>query len=199
MKAFKTTLIGGVLFLVPVVFLVIILDKAFQLTMSVAEPMDRLLPDSSIGGFALMNLIAILLIACLCFLAGLLARTAFLSRHVEKLDSVLIEAIPGYSFAKGMVGGMADAESAVDALRPVLIQLDDSAQIAFEIDRHETTVVVFLPGSPSPWSGATISVTADRVKPLDLPPHQVVSLIRVLGRGSAKPIHEASLKVTAPK
>lgn len=191
MKAIKTTLIGGVLFLVPVVFLVIILGKAFQLTMSLAEPMDHLLPEGSIGGFALLNFIAILAIALLCFLAGLLAQTAFLSRHVAKLDSVLIEAIPGYSFAKGMVGGMADAEGAVDALRPVLVQLDDSAQIAFEIDRHETTVVVFLPGSPSPWSGATISVTADRVTALDLPPHQVISLIRVLGRGSAKPIHDA--------
>lgn len=191
MKTIKTTLIGGVLFLVPVVFLIIVLTKAFQLSMKLTEPMKEFMPITSFGGYALMDLVAILMIVLVCFLAGLLARTAILSQQVDRLDSMLIEVVPGYSFAKGMVGGMADAESAVAALKPVVVQMDDMAQIAFETDRYETTVVVYLPGAPSPWSGSTITVTSDRVEALDLPPHQVISLIRVLGRGSAQLIHEA--------
>ena len=93
-----------------------------------------------------------------------------------------------------MIGGVADEEDAVSVLRPVLVRFDDYEQMAFEVERLEDRSVIFLPGSPSAWSGTSLIVDADRVTNLNLPPHQVVSLLRVMGRGSAK----LSLSATQP-
>jgi hypothetical protein len=67
----STTVIGGVLFLVPVVFLGMILTKAAVFMMVIAKPMAAWIPVDSIGGIALANLIAVVAVILLCFLAGL--------------------------------------------------------------------------------------------------------------------------------
>ena len=56
---FKTTAIGGLVFLVPVVVLLVVLAKAAGLMMMVAEPMAMWLPIDAIGGVALANVIAV--------------------------------------------------------------------------------------------------------------------------------------------
>lgn len=181
----KTTILGGALFLVPLAFLAIVLGKAFELSMLVAAPLDGMIPLERFAGIALANIIALVLILAVCFAAGLAARSGMFSRRVDRLDSVLIDVMPGYAVAKGVVAGVAGENDAMSVLSPVLVQFDDHEQISFEVERLEDRVIVFLPGSPSAWSGATVMVNTDRVTPLDLPPHQVVSLLRVLGRGSS--------------
>lgn len=49
----KTTAIGGLLFLVPIVVLAVIPKKAYNIMMLVAVPLDRLIPIETIGGVAL--------------------------------------------------------------------------------------------------------------------------------------------------
>jgi len=181
----KTTILGGALFLVPLAFLAIVLGKAFELSMLVAAPLDGMIPLERFAGIALANIIALVLILAVCFAAGLAARSGMFSRRVDRLDSVLIDVMPGYAVAKGVVAGVAGENDAMSVLSPVLVRFDDHEQISFEVERLEDRVIVFLPGSPSAWSGATVMVNTDRVTPLDLPPHQVVSLLRVLGRGSS--------------
>jgi hypothetical protein len=64
----KTTVIGGVVFLVPVVVFVAVLTKAAGLMMKVAEPVVRWLPLDSIGGVALANVIVVVGLVLVCFL-----------------------------------------------------------------------------------------------------------------------------------
>ena len=54
---FKTTIIGGLIFLIPIVVLSVILGKALKIMMVVAEPLDKLIPIESIGGVALVTAI----------------------------------------------------------------------------------------------------------------------------------------------
>lgn len=182
----KTTILGGVLFLIPIAFVAIILDKAFAISMIVAKPLDSLIPIERVAGVAMANIIAIILILAVCFLAGLVARGSMFSKHVARLDNFLIDIIPGYAVVKSIISGVAKTEDAATLLQPVLVKFDDYDQIAFQVEQQGDKCVVFLPGSPSAWSGASIIVSKDRVTPLDLPAHQVVSLLRVMGRGSAK-------------
>lgn len=182
----KTTILGGAIFLVPLAFLAVVLTKAYEVSMLLARPLDGLIPVESVGGIALANIIAIVLILAICFAAGLVAKSEAVSKRVGRLDSILIEIIPGYAVAKGIVGGVAKKDDAASVLRPVLVQFDDYEQIAFEVERMGDRCVIFLPGSPSAWSGASVIVDAARVTALDLPPHQVASLLRVMGRGMSK-------------
>ena len=74
-QVLKTTIIGGVVFLVPVIIIAAIIGKAFEIMKTVAHPLSALVPIDTVGKIAIVNLIAILLIVLVCFLAGHAART----------------------------------------------------------------------------------------------------------------------------
>ena len=75
MKFIKTTLIGGLLFLVPIVALVLVVNKALDVMLNVAEPVAEFLPIDSLAGVATVNVIAAAIVAITCFVAGLGAYT----------------------------------------------------------------------------------------------------------------------------
>jgi uncharacterized membrane protein len=180
----KTTITGGLVFLVPVVILLAILGKALEVTSRVAVPLAGWLPFGFAADILFVNLLASLLILVVCFLAGLLARTEFARRAVRSLETRFLDRIPVYSFIKSMTASMAGTEGEAP-LTPVYVRLDDYAQIAFEIERlADGAVVVYLPGAPNPWSGAVCIMTPDRVSALDATMLKAVDNISHLGRGS---------------
>lgn len=180
----KSTILGGVLFLVPLVVVAIILQKAFEISKKVAAPLDRLIPIDSFAGVALANILAALLILVVCFVAGTVARGAWVAKHAKKLDSALVMAIPGYAIIKEMIAGVADEDGTYSDVHPVLVRFDDYDQIAFQIESTEENCTIFLPDSPDGRSGASVIVDAARVTQLNLPTHQIMSMMRALGRGS---------------
>jgi len=186
MNFLKTTLIGGLVFLVPIIVVVAILGKAHRLMAALAAPLAAWIPIDAIGGVALANLLAVAAIVVLCFAAGLVARSSTAVRAVQSLESGFLTSIPGYGFIKGMTEGLAGREGS-EALKPVLAKFDDASQVAFEIERNpDGRVVVYVPGAPDPWSGAVFVMTADRVEPLEASMHAAVKNIRTLGRGTSR-------------
>ena len=70
----KTTILDGLLFLVPLAFLAIVLGKTFQVSMLLVDPIDAVMPIETVAGIAFISVMAIVLIVVVCFLAGLAAR-----------------------------------------------------------------------------------------------------------------------------
>ena len=181
-----TTLIGGVLFLIPLVFVVVVFGKAFQIMKVVATPIGKLIPIESVAGFAIVEILTASILILSCLLVGILARSPWGRKINEKLDAALLQMIPGYAWMKGVTGGIRD-EDAEEVLKPVLVRFDDQFQLAFEVDRAaDGLVAVYLPGSPDPRSGAVSYVTADRIRPVDAGFKAVVKICKNLGRGSTK-------------
>ena len=71
----RITVLGGILFLTPIVVLVFILSKAFDFSRRALKPVTAIIPDKFVSGTTTEAIMAIVLIAVLCFLAGLFART----------------------------------------------------------------------------------------------------------------------------
>ncbi len=180
---FKTTVIGGLVFLVPVVVLVIILAKAAGLMMMVAEPMAAWLPIDAIGGVALANIIAILAVVLICFIAGLIARAAILRAIVGGLESKVLSKEPGYVIIKGMLSGLQEDDT--HTLIPVLATFGDTARIGLEIEHlDDGRVVVMTPTPPNPWSGKVQIMAHEQVKRLDLPMTAYMENIERFGQGT---------------
>lgn len=194
MKTLKTTILGGLLFLVPLVVLIFILSKAFEFSRAIAVPMGRVFPMDRIAGVALADILALGLILAISYLAGLAARGKVLVKPVARIERFLISVVPGYAVLKSTLTGLMGDNSAESLLQPVLIRLDDVHQIAFEVERLDDRSVVFLPGAPSAWSGSSVIVDAHRITYLSVPPHQVTGLLRVLGRGTGSLSLEAAAK-----
>jgi uncharacterized membrane protein len=182
----KTTVIGGIVFLVPLIIIVAIIGKAIEIMKKVAEPLSALMPIDSVGDIAIVNIITFALIVLVCFLAGLAARTVVAGKLVQFLETRFLSHIPAYAFVKGMTASIAGAEDG-KGMTAVLAHLDDYSQVAFEIERvGGGNVIVYLPGAPNPWSGSICIMTNDRIQPIEATMMSAVQNIRHLGRGSGE-------------
>ena len=189
---FKTTIIGGVLFLVPVGLLIIVLAKVIALMLVVAEPMADLVPVDTIGGVALANIVAVLVLIVICFVAGLVARRAFIRTKVETLEDKILSKLPGYVLIKGMLSGLQEHDT--HALHPVLISFASSVRIGLEIERlDDGRVVAMTPSSPNPWSGQVHIVADDQVQRLGLPMSAYMENVERFGQGSNELLQSAGL------
>jgi uncharacterized membrane protein len=77
MKQFlKTTIVGGVLFLLPVALVLLVLNHAFQLAAKAVRPVSHSLNfDHTVAGIGSATVLTILLLVIVPFAAGMIART----------------------------------------------------------------------------------------------------------------------------
>ena len=78
----KTTLTGGVLFLLPFVLIIILLKEVLGFLFIISSPISKYLPDI-IFGLNGSNIIAIFLLLFICFFSGLLFRTKMVKKLIE--------------------------------------------------------------------------------------------------------------------
>ena len=183
MKFIKTTLIGGVLFLVPVTILVMVLAQVMEVMHGIAEPMSELIPVETIAGFATANLVAASIILVICFAAGLIARTRAAQRWADKLESAILQRIPGYAMIKGFASTISPDSNS--DLKPVVVSFDDSSRLGLEVERSGNDhVAVYFPGSPNAWAGIVQIVSAAQVKSVDAPMTSIIEQAELLGRGT---------------
>jgi uncharacterized membrane protein len=183
-KFLKTTMIGGIVFMVPIIIFIAIIGKAIKLTNKLAAPVSALIPVDAIGNIPVADLLALVIILLICFLAGLAAKSTLARKSLSNLESRVFSKIPVYGFVKSKVDAIVQPEKA-EGMKPVLAQFDDYWQIAFEVERIPgETVTIFLPGAPDPWSGSVCYVTEDRIQPLELTLLPVLKTLKGLGKGS---------------
>jgi uncharacterized membrane protein len=184
MKFIKTTIIGGLVFMVPLVIVAVVVGKALEIMTLAAKPMGSQIPVDSIGGVAPSNVLALLVLALLCFVTGLIAMSRTAKKVYRSLGNTLL-AIPGYAFVKGFTDSMTDSQETAKFLIPVFVRFDDHERIGFEVERlNQGKVVIYLREAPNPWSGSVVYLSEDRGKRLDMTVSQAINNVRYLGRGS---------------
>jgi uncharacterized membrane protein len=180
----RTTILGGALFLVPFVILIIILGKALEIARGIMLPLAERLPIKSFIGLETPWLLGVIVLVLTCLLAGLFARTKAAKKLLNLLETNLLSNLPGYSFIKNLgeeVAGGAPTHS----YQSVLVQFDDAWQLGFLVERIDgAKVVVFIPDSPNPFAGGVLIVDEDRVTLLDEASTATVNSLRKLGAGT---------------
>lgn len=183
-KLLKTTILGGLVFLVPFVVTIVLLAKAIDVARKLTEPVAHTLPMNGALAFFLVDVAGLVLLLLLCFAAGLFARSFRVGRVAGWLEDRLLSQFPPYTFVKGMSQSIAGLE-ADGGLRPVLVPSGDGWRYGFETERlGDGQVAVYLPGAPNPWSGFVVVIASDRLKTIDAPLSAVVKSLRQVGRGS---------------
>jgi len=189
----KTTTVGGLLFLVPVILLLVILTKAMQLVGKIAAPIAARFPVHEIAGVAFASVVAALLIVLLAFLAGLAARTDTGRAVMRWFEESLLGGLPQYRMMKTMAEGLANIEGA-SGIKPALVSIEGGWQIGYVLEEmHAGWVAVFLPQAPTPMSGNVMYMPSDRVRLLDITIGEAMMLVKRLGVGSANALRRADL------
>jgi uncharacterized membrane protein len=153
LRLIRTTIVGGIIFLIPIAILIAVIAKGLQATGVIARPVAAVFPVY-IGGIAVAQVLAIVFLLLICFMAGLLARLALARKAVDALETNVLSRLPAYALLKTKTQSMLSPED-IEGMSVVVMRFDDSWQIGFEIERVEGgKVALFLPGSPDPWSGS---------------------------------------------
>jgi len=185
----KTTLIGGFLILLPIYLCVLLLLKTLQGLMALVSPVTAQIP----AAMQFREVLAVLIVVAVCFVAGLLVRTGPVARGVSTLERNLLEKIPGYSLLRGFasrIGGREDAAT----FEPALVEIEDALAPAMIIERlPDGRFTVLVPSVPTPAAGALYVLPADRVHPVDVPLHKLLKVYSKWGEGMAELVAAAKI------
>ena len=181
----RTSLVGGILFLLPIVIVAIIAGKALAIARKIVGPLAAHLPEDSVFGLDMPKLLAIALLVLFCFLAGVFARTKLAQKGVLWLEATVLSNLPGYEFIKSLSGNLLGAETK-STYPVVLARIEDAWQLAFLVERLAGGhVTVFVPGAPSPQSGSVYFMTEDRIQLLDIPSQAATKCLKRYGLGAS--------------
>lgn len=181
----KTTAIGGLIFLLPLIVIGALIGQVAPIVMSVATVLSAYIPVKTPTGISILIGLSIGIVLLMCFAAGLIARWSIgrrLSRFVEKN---LILLFPRYAIYREQLKGSIGGDHNKSVMLPVLVRFNDVTRLAFEVERSEGQLVsLYLPTSPDPWSGSVIFMSPDRVEPLNIPFSEALGICERMGRES---------------
>ena len=182
----KTTAVGGLLFLLPLIVIGALIGQVVPIVVTVADALGEIIPAKTAAGITLIILLAVAIVLLLCFGAGLLARRSLGRRISQGFEKKLLLLFPRYSIFKDQLKGSIGGDETKPRMKPVLARFDDSLRIGFEMERTDADLVtVYLPGAPDPWSGSVVFLNNDRVQPLGTEFGDTVDIFEKLGRDSA--------------
>jgi uncharacterized membrane protein len=178
----KTTLIGGVLVLVPIYFCMLLLLKAGAGLMGLLAPVTALLPAAL---DELRNLAAIALVVLACFALGLVVRTRPGRFMLGAFERRVLEKIPGFTMIRNVtrrVSGQSEGEQ----FQPVLVEIEDALTPAFIVEElPDGRFVVLVPSVPTPAAGSLYILPRERVHWCDVPVTEAIAVITRWGSGTA--------------
>lgn len=179
----RTTLVGGLTFLLPIVLIAWLLQKAMILAGKLAQPALALLPESLAGGVvigAIETSTALLIVA---FAAGLMARTEVGQRFMGWVENSLIGSLPQFNFVRGIAESVDDSDH--DHVEVVLVPADAGWALGLIFEATDAAVVpVFLPGAPQWTSGSVVFAERSAIRPAGIGFPAAIKIMKKLGVGS---------------
>ncbi len=178
----KTNLVYGFMVIVPLAVLVMLIAKLVEVLEKIAVNLNL---ESTLGAGAAVA-IALLFLLLVCLGIGTVVRTKIGSWSFEKLESVILQRLPGYDLIGNILKGFAKDK---DAYPAVMVRLHGpgSAVFGLVMEEHESGVMtVFVPSAPALTVGSLHVVDRDRVTFLEATPIDVANCISQWGIGSEK-------------
>ena len=187
-KFIKDMIIGGLLFIIPLIVVILIAEKAFFLAKLLVKPIVNVLVSNEILGVAADIIMAVAVILFIFFIAGIISRTIAAKRVIARIEDKLLSRIPLYTQLKYLSNNLLKFEQN-KSLKTVLVDSDEGKRIAFRIKKNnENSSLVYIPDAPNPWSGSLILVENIKIKVTDLPVDIALKIITSLGTESQENI-----------
>ena len=163
----KTTLLGGLFVLLPVLLFYLLLTKALQTIVGLATPIADLFPKGTFDETKAPVMVALVLLVCMSFLFGLAMRSTTGKRLGNRIESATLGKLPGYNAIKQLIAGFTRAGDS--SFQPALLNSSDGEQeLAYVVeDQGDGKVTVLVPWAPTPFAGSIKIVHKDRVKLID--------------------------------
>ena len=182
----KSMIVGGIIFFIPLIILIVIVQKAFQISAALVVPIIKLLDVTQIFGIGVEIVISFVIILFILYIGGLISKTSAAKKIILKIENNLLSKVPGYDLIKKTSESFVGFESE-NSLPTVLARIEDAWQLAFLIEEIENeNYAVYIPGTPNPLSGSVYFLEKERIKKTTIPMKDAMKCLRGLGTGSSK-------------
>jgi hypothetical protein len=177
----RTTLTGGVLFFLPLVFIMIAVKHGVETLRSVLGPLAIRLGIENVAGKATITLLVVLVIILICFIGGLLARLPQLKKLNEFVENNLMVFIPGYDQFKTQARDKIGASEKT----PVLL-FDQKIWVpALKIEMGDGFSTYFVPSDSEMKRGSVRIWPIETVQEKVITHKQLKDLLESQGKGAA--------------
>jgi len=154
MNFLKTTLLGGLFILLPLMLLWVGMKEIGALLADMATPIADMFPPGVFDNLTAPGVVALLLIISTSFILGLAARSTWLSDIGRKFERSVLYKVPMYRMLKIISSALIDIDSSdVD---PALIKdATGGGDPCYVIEKHaDGRATVLLPWSPASFAGS---------------------------------------------
>jgi len=165
----KTTALGGLFVLLPVLLLYLVLAEALELVVALATPIADFFPEGTFDEITSPVFIALILIVGVSFLIGLGLRSKAARGLGRSIEHTVLDRLPMYKVLKSLTKGFAKVDQG-SAFRPaVLVSPDGNRELAYLLEDHgDGNATVMLPWVPTAFAGSLKIVGQDRIEMLDV-------------------------------
>ena len=180
----RTTIVGGLFFLASIIVLIVILAKAFEYAKKGLNAVLVHIPAASDLSAGAATLLSVALVALVCFLAGLVARSVTAQRVINALESSVLSKIPAYDYLK-QESASALGVAEIGELPVVFVPMEGGWQLGVQTEAlSDGLVSIFIPGAPNPHSGSVFFFSADNVRPAGVKMAAALNCLRRCGAGA---------------
>lgn len=179
---------GTLFFLLPIILLIFVAEKAFIIIRGLLHPIKSHIPEDGFFGIGLVSLLSVLLLLVISLIAGIWAEKKKNKTIMPKLEELLANFIPGYALIKTQTNEVFG--DAPKNWKSILVVDNDDYKIGIEIERNENGYsTVFFPDPADTKSGELKIIPSNKVKVLDLNINKLSALIKKYGLGSTSLIN----------
>ncbi len=187
---FRTTLLGGVIVILPVIILVLAFKWLFGVVGNAIAPLTNLVvetlpvPQEYNRSVATLIVLAVIILSCFCL--GLFVRTKLGLMIYSAFEKSLLSKAPGYKMIKETVNQLLGKKaSPFSSVALVNIYGNNTLMTAFITDRHDNgKVTVFVPTGPNPTSGFIYHLEPSQVHPVSVSVESAMRSVISCGAGS---------------
>ena len=181
----RTTIVGGLFFLAPIIVLIVILAKAFEYAKKGLNAVLVHIPAASDLSAGAATVLSVALVALVCFVAGLVARSVTAQRVINALESSVLSKIPAYDYLK-QESASALGVAEIGELPVVFVPMEGGWQLGVQTEAlSDGLVSIFIPGAPNPHSGSVFFFSADNVRPAGVKMAAALNCLRRCGAGAS--------------
>jgi len=164
----KTSLIGGLFVLLPLVLFYLLLSELLQVVVVLATPIADLFPKGTFDQVKMPVVIGIILIVGASFLFGLALRSASLRRLGLWIERTLLDRLPLYNAVKRMGRGLVGAQGESAFRSGIFSSSNGEKEIVYVIEDHgDGQMTILCPFAPASFAGSVKIVSADRIEILE--------------------------------
>jgi uncharacterized membrane protein len=164
----KTSLIGGLFVLLPLILFYLLLAEMLQLVVALATPIADLFPKGTFDRVNAPVLMALILIVGASFLFGLALRSMTLRRLGLWIERGALGRLPLYNAVKSLSRALVGANEDTAFKPAVLNSADGEREIVYIIEDHgDGQVTVLVPWAPTSFAGSVKIMSNDRIEMLD--------------------------------